>query len=241
MRGKETKKYETDLYKPVKEHFTEQGYDVYGEVNHCDVVAVQGDELVIVELKLTANMDLLIQSTLRQRLTNFVYIAIPKPKYSLRSKKWKDLCYLLRRLELGLLMISFKGEDAKAELIFPPGPFDRKKSMSLSTKKRNALLVEIKGRTGDFNIGGSTQTQIMSAYKENSIHIACCLVQSGALSTRDLRQMGTGDKTTSILYENHYEWFERVRRGVYQLTEKGESELQLYPDLVKHYTNLIKR
>lgn len=235
------KRYETDLYQPVKQYFTEQGYDVYGEVNHCDVVAVQGDELVIVELKLTANMDLLIQSTLRQRLTNFVYIAIPKPKYSLRSKKWKDFCYLLRRLELGLLMISFKGEDAEAELIFPPGPFDRKKSMSLSTKKRNTLLAEIKGRTGDFNIGGSTQTQIMSAYKENSIHIACCLVQSGALSTRDLRQMGTGDKTTSILYENHYEWFERVHRGVYQLTEKGESELQLYPDLVKYYTNLIKR
>ena len=53
MQDKETKRYEVDLYKPVKEYFTQQGYDVHGEVNECDVAAVKEQELVLIELKLS--------------------------------------------------------------------------------------------------------------------------------------------------------------------------------------------
>ncbi|MHA6259581.1 DUF2161 domain-containing phosphodiesterase [Sporosarcina sp. CAU 1771] len=232
--------YETDLYEPVKQHFSNLGYDVYGEVNHCDLVALKEDELVIVELKLRANMELLIQAAVRQRLTNLVYVAIPKPKFSRRSMKWKDLCYIFRRLELGLIVVSSIKEETKIEIIQEPAPFDRDKSMMLSKKKREAMLKEIKGRTGDFNIGGSSQTKIMSAYKETCIHVACCLAQFGPLTPKDLREMNTGERTTRILYENHYEWFERVARGLYMLSDKGKEDLLNYPDLVAHYSNLIK-
>ena len=54
-------KYEVELYKPVKDYFTAEGYEVYGEVNDCDVVAVKEDELIIVELKLRLNLDLVMQ------------------------------------------------------------------------------------------------------------------------------------------------------------------------------------
>ena len=108
--------YEVDLYKPVKDFFTAEGYDVYGEVNDCDVVAVKEDELIIVELKLRLNLELVMQATKRQRLSDQVYVAIPKPKLSFRSQKWRDICYLMRRLEVGLLLVSLNKMKNKSRL-----------------------------------------------------------------------------------------------------------------------------
>ncbi|MFJ7935875.1 DUF2161 domain-containing phosphodiesterase [Sporosarcina sp. NPDC096371] len=235
MKKQENKRYEVDLYQPVKNHFIKEGYDVYGEVNHCDVAAVKESELVIVELKLSLTIDLLIQATKRQRMTDQVYVAIPKPKYSLRSKKWRDSCHLIRRLELGLITVEFQEDDVLLTVIYEPAPFNRVKSMQQSKKKRNKVLSEIAGRSGDYNTGGSSQTKILSAYKENCIHIACCLLHNGPLSPKSLRQMGTGEKTLSILTKNYDGWFERIQRGVYSISEKGISELRAFPDLMEHY------
>jgi hypothetical protein len=240
MRDKETKRYEVDLYKPVKEYFTQQGYVVHGEVNECDVAAVKDQELVLIELKLTLNIDLLVQAAKRQRLTNHVYVAIPKPKLSFRSKKWKDICHLVRRLELGLIIVLFLEDDARAEIVFHPEYFDRKKSMQRSKKKRNDMLAEIEGRLGDYNVGGSSQTKIMTAYKENCIHIACCLLQSGPLSPKSLREMGTGEKTSTILNKNYYGWFDRIQRGTYMINDTGKNELQAFPNLLSHYHQVVR-
>lgn len=239
MKGNETKLYEVDLYEPIKNHFTEQGYDVFGEVNDCDVVAVKEEELIIVELKLRLNLDLVMQATKRQRMTDQVYVAIPRPTYSFRSQKWRDICYLMRRLEVGLIVISFKTNEEQIKVIHHPAPFDRVKSMQLSKKRRNSLLSEIEGRTGDFNIGGSSQMKIMTAYKETCIHIACCLIHHGPLSAKVLREIGTGDKTSRILIRNHDEWFDRIERGVYAISEKGKNDLIDYPEFVEHYMKLI--
>lgn len=239
MKGNETKLYEVDLYEPIKNYFTEQGYDVYGEVNDCDVVAVKEEELIIVELKLRLNLDLVMQATKRQRLTEQVYVAIPRPTYSLRSQKWRDICYLMRRLEVGLLVVSLQTGEEQVKVIHHPTPFDRVKSMQRSKKRRNSLLSEIEGRTGDFNIGGSSKIKIMTAYKETCIHIACCLIHHGPLSAKSLREIGTGEKTSRILIKNYEEWFDRIERGVYAISEKGKSELQDYPEFVEHYMKLI--
>ncbi len=238
MKNPEGKRYEVDLYRPVKDYFVKEGYEVYGEVNHCDIAAVKESELVIIELKLSLTIDLLIQATKRQRLTNQVYIAIPKPKYSLRSKKWKDSSNLVRRLELGLIFVTFQGDDIHIEVVHEPANFDRKKSMQRSKKKRESLFSEIEGRTGDYNTGGSSQTKIVSAYKENCIHIACCLLNNGPLTPKILRGMGTGEKTLSILSNNYDGWFDRVKRGTYTLNEKGISELQTFPNLLLYYNGL---
>ncbi|MBO1913545.1 DUF2161 domain-containing phosphodiesterase, partial [Microvirga sp. 3-52] len=119
-------------------------------------------------------------------------------------------------------------------IIHYPTPFDRKKSMQQSKKRRNRLIEEIKGRTGDFNIGGSNKLKIMTSYKENCIHIACCLIHHGPLSAKALREIGTGEKTYQILYKNYDGWFDRVGRGIYTINETGISEVQKYPDLVKY-------
>ncbi|MGR3763229.1 DUF2161 domain-containing phosphodiesterase [Rossellomorea sp. NS-SX7] len=229
----EKKRKEADLYQPIQKHFTKLGYKVNGEVNDCDLTAVNGEELVIVELKLSLTIDLLIQAAKRQRLTDLVYIAIPKPKRT-RSRRWNDICHLVKRLELGLITVSLT-KRPKIEFVAHPQPFDRKKVMTYSKRKRTALIKEIEGRSADYNTGGSNKTKIMTAYKESCIQIACCLERFGPLSPKALKELGTGDKTSSILQKNYYKWFERVQRGVYQLNETGKKELEAYPVLVAYY------
>jgi hypothetical protein len=186
---------EKDLYWPVHNYFKKLGYDVHGEVKDCDITASKGDELIIIELKRNLSIDLLIQAAKRQRITESVYIAIPKPKYSVYTKKWKDLCFIIRRLELGLITISLKNGVEQVNVVFEPYPFDRRKSMRLSGRKRRNIISEIDGRHGNYNVGGSTRTEIMTAYRENAVHIACCLKKYGQLSPRKLIHFGTVKNT----------------------------------------------
>lgn len=237
---KEMKKLrEVDLYKPIQMYFIQEEYEVYGEVKDCDMAAVKGDELVVIELKLTLSVDLLIQAAKRQRLTDQVYIAIPKPKYRLNSRQWADRCHLIRRMELGLIIVSFSGKRARAEIIFHPTPFNRRKSIGQSKRKREALMKEIIGRSTNFNVGGSNRTKIMTAYKENCIQIACYLEKLGPLSPKALIQMGAGDKTSSILIQNYYGWFERIKHGIYVISEKGKQEAKEYPELLNYYLDKL--
>lgn len=240
MKNKTAKLYEVDLYKPIQNYFIQLDYEVYGEVNHCDLIAVKENELIIVELKLNLSVELLIQATKRQRLSENVYIAIPKPNYSLYSKKWKNICYLIRRLELGLIIVSFQKSKGQVEIKITPSHFDRKKSMQMSRNERERLFDEIKGRNGDHNIGGSHKTKIMTAYKEICINIACCFEIFGPLSPKALRNFGTGKKTLSILNKNYYGWFTRIKRGTYCISEIGKKEIKEYPQLVHYYSELIE-
>ncbi|PLS17363.1 hypothetical protein CVD28_12415 [Bacillus sp. M6-12] len=238
MNSKTAKILETDLYEPIRNYFTEKGYDVYAEVKHCDITAVKENELIIVEMKLNLTVDLLVQAAKRQRITDLVYIAIPRPKYRLGSKKWNDICHLIRRLELGLILVSFQKSGISMEIAISPGPFDRLKSMQYNRKKRDFIIAEIDGRNGDYNIGGSSKTKIITAYKETCIQIACLLERFGPLSPKALREMGTGDKTLSILNKNYYRWFDKIKRGTYTISSLGKKELEHFPEQVQYFYRL---
>lgn len=224
------KPQETDLYEPIQTHFLNEGFKVYGEVNDCDIAIVKDNELIIIELKLNLTVDLLIQATKRQNVSSFVYIAIPKPKkYNPRSRRWKDTCRLIKRLELGLILV----DTSKSKIEIPFHPAIRK---GQNKAKQQKIINEIDGRSGNYNIGGSSKKKIITAYRENCIQIACLLKELGELSPKQLKQLGTGEKTSSILSKNYYGWFKRVKRGVYVLTAKGNDQINHYPELVKYYT-----
>jgi len=231
--------YETDLYKPIQEYFIKEGYQVYGEVKNCDVTAVRGEEIIIIELKRSFNLGLLMQGVQRQKISEFVYIAVPRPSFSMYSKKWKDICHIIRRLELGLILVLLVGDKNEVEVVFHPSTFDRVKSRNKTKIKRSSIMKEIGGRSGDFNVGGSTRKKIITAYTENSIHIACCFEKFGPLSPRRLREIGTGDKTLSILSKNYYGWFEKCSRGVYTISRKGMEELGNHRQVAVNYQSII--
>ncbi|HZJ58104.1 MAG TPA: DUF2161 family putative PD-(D/E)XK-type phosphodiesterase [Clostridia bacterium] len=222
---------EADLYKPIYEYLTRLGYTVRGEVKDCDVVAIKGEELIIIELKKGFSVELLTQAAARQRITSGVYVALPRPKASLRSSKWKGIRLLLRRMELGLIFVNMNLDKPKAEVILHPLPYKLRRAK----KAREGIISEAEGRSGNFNPGGSNRKKIMTAYRENAIFIACCLERDDILSAAELRKLGTGSKTYSILYNNFYGWFHRVARGKYSLSEAGKSALAQYPEIADHY------
>ncbi|HUX22844.1 MAG TPA: DUF2161 family putative PD-(D/E)XK-type phosphodiesterase, partial [Spirochaetia bacterium] len=199
---------EADLYQPVSDFLVRNGYTVRSEVNGCDITATKDNELVIIELKLNFTTSLLIQATQRQRMTDSVYIGIPRPVYGLGTRKGRQMSHLVRRLELGLIIVDLIAEEV--EVVFHPLPFERKRD----NRARRSLLREIDGRSGEYNVGGSTRTQLVTAYRENAIMIACLLKVSPTLSPKELRDRGAGKNTQSILRNNHYGWFERVDRGL---------------------------
>jgi len=223
---------ETDLYSPIAELLTAQGYAVRSEVRHCDITAVRGEELVVVELKRSFSIELLIQATRRQRITEVVYVALPRPKW---SRRWVGIKHLLRRLELGLILVSLDTKRPQVEIAFHPLPFARKRQRRAKT----AVLREIESRSGDFNTGGSSRRKLMTAYRENALHVACCLEGGGPQTAVQLRAQGTGPKTYSILYRNVYGWFERVAPATYDLTAQGREEMGQYPEVVARWREVV--
>lgn len=227
---------EIDLYGPIYNYLISQGYIVHSEVKNCDITAIKGEELVVIEMKLRFNATLLMQAVQRQKAADSVYVAILKPKGGAFSKGWDDMCHLLKRLELGLITVSFNGKKPMMEIVFHPMEYKRKKNNNI----RKAIIREINGRYIDYNIGGSTRRKLMTAYRENSIHIACCLEKFGQLSPKQLKELGTGEKTQSILSKNFYGWFHRVSVGKYELQECAKEALKNYHELAEHYRKQIK-
>lgn len=223
---------ETDLYRPLHDYLVKQRYTVRGEVKNCDIAAVKDGDLIVIEMKRALNIPLLAQAVQRQRITDSVYVAIPRPS---NKRKWngesKGVRDLLRRLEVGLILVSPNGRRPKVEVVFHPLPFERRRRKSV----HRAVLEEIERRSADLNEGGSCRRKIVTAYRENAVHIACCLDALGPSTPKALRALGTGSKTLSILYRNVYGWFERVDKGLYALSAKGRTDLAQYPEFVDRY------
>lgn len=226
---------EVELYSPVKKLLESEGYNIRAEVTGVDISAIKDEDLLIVEMKTAFNMKLLMQAVKRQRMSQTVYIAIPRPTYKKRfSKDNKDREYLLRRLAIGLIYIVLDVEDPYAVFVFHPKDFNMKLSRGKSTKRTKRLMNEHKGRSENYNTGGSVRTKLVTAYRENSLKIAYTLKDGESMKTKEIRDAGCCDKTTTILYNNHYEWFEKVGRGEYKLNENGQKALVKYRDILKH-------
>lgn len=214
---------ETALYAPLARFFTELGFEVKAEVKGCDLVAVRGDELIIVEMKQSMNLTLVLQGVDRKSLSDTVYLAIPAPK-RVRAGRWRETIRLCGMLGLGLLTVRLR--PSRVEVVCEPGPYQPRRN----AKRKQSLLQEFLARTGDRNVGGSTRTRLITAYREEALRIAQYLAQHGPSAPKAIREAtqlpGVPSKAQSILQKNFYGWFERVERGIYRLAPRGEAALQ---------------
>lgn len=228
---------EADLFEPVKRLFESGGYLVNAEVKDCDVTAVNDNELIIIELKKNLSVALLAQGLKRQRSGAEVFVAVPKPKnYS--PKKFRDVFSVIKKLELGLIFVTIRGEYSFAEIIFEPTEYKKPKQ---NTKKRKEILKEIDGRTVDLNIGGVTGRKIATAYTEKCINIACILDKYGPLSPKEIRSYGGDEKCRNIMVSNVFGWFEKLGNALYGITNEGRLGLMEYPELEKYYTEKLEK
>ncbi len=223
---------EVELYQPVKDLLLSLGYDVMAEVAHIDVVAKKDSEWVIVELKTSFTLKLLLQATQRQKLTEKVFVAIPAPSGRQRfSKAFKEYEHLLKRLELGLILVRFK-EKPLAELIFEPKEYSRSRILSRNKKKSAKAFSEAEGRHYDYNVGG-TNGKILTVYREKALLAASYLIENGEMKVKELRDKTGYEKIQTLLHNNYYGWFEKTDRGIYKLSSAGKEALITYSEVVK--------
>ncbi|MCA6107331.1 DUF2161 domain-containing phosphodiesterase [Bradyrhizobium cenepequi] len=213
---------ETSLYLPVKRFLEKLGFTVKGEIGGCDVVALSGDDppiVVVGELKLTFNLELILQAVDRAGACDEIWIAA---KLSTRGKgregdaRYRNLC---RRLGFGMLGVTSAGE--VEVLVKPPTTAPRR-----DPKKRSRLVAEHNRRKGDPVMGGSTRAPIMTAYRQQALACALALAD-GPRRVRDLR-VDIPD-AGKILLHNVYGWFNRAERGIYVLTDAGRTALKRWP------------
>ena len=210
---------ETDLYEPIKELLTAQGFLVKGEVKGCDIAAERDEELWIVEMKLQMNITLLYQAMERLKITNQVFVAVPAPRRA-RDKNFAAAQRILEKLSLGLIAVTLDGPVKTAEILMFPGGKPRKPN-----KRAAAVKKEMNGRIGD-TAGGATKVKINTAYRERCVRIACLLSVNDALSGRELvKRFNCGKDTSAILRLNYYGWFTPVGGGKCTLSAEGKQYL----------------
>ena len=230
---------ETELYGPVRDFWSAAGYDVRAEIDDCDIVACREDFWIIIELKLRLNLDVILQAIDRQRRSDEVWIAVPRNRQLLARSRWRRLIHLLRRLELGLLVVDLRQEPAEVQIVLQAQPFDRERSRQQYRRRQTKLRSEFAARHGDHNIGGSSRQPLMTQYREQALLIAALLRETGPASPRQLRQRGSCDQTQRILYHNYYSWFERRSGGLYALTPAGRTALNQQNRLVDGFLRQV--
>lgn len=225
---------ESDLFPVLEKYFSKQGYRVQGEVCGCDLVALKGDNILIVELKKAFNVKLLYQAVRRLAITPDVYVAVMRPAAKQKMSYWQMLKSLSRRLQIGLLLV----DAGRVSVLAEPGPFQGKSS----AKKKSQLLKEFNGRKISKNVGGVTGEKINTAYLENAVNISVILSKNKILSAPRLRELGTNEKTYSVLYHNYYGWFQREGDGEYSLKPGKAAQIKkTHPEIWEYYRKLAAK
>ncbi|CAN7353673.1 DUF2161 domain-containing phosphodiesterase [Rhizobium sp. LjRoot254] len=213
---------ETSLYLPVKKFLQAAGYEVKGEIGHCDLVGLSDADspvVVICELKKTFNLDLILQAVDRASISDEVWIAArvsARGKGRESDKRYRDLC---RRLGIGMLGVSDLGD--VSVIVSSVSPMPR-----TNPKRKTRLVREHRTRRGDPTAGGGSKAPIMTAYRQQALICADAL-KHGPLRPRDIKALAPD--AGKIMLSNVYGWFERMGKGVYQLTETGHQAIIRWP------------
>jgi len=250
-------KLEAELYPPVKSFFASRGYEVKAEIRGCDLVAYrpgeQGDPTpTIVEMKKTFTLPLLLQGIDRQKTGASVWLAVERNrvKKGAHNQRFNEITHLCRRLNLGFITVTFYRTKSPVVDVWcepaeirssAPSPVLSGSSLAAETgdaynlptgrrskAKANRLLKEFNARSGDYNVGGSSKRKLVTAYRERAIQCALALACHGPSAPKQVRDWTNCPNAGTFLRDNHYGWFRRISKGVYELTPGGEAALQEY-------------
>ncbi|MGG5821624.1 DUF2161 domain-containing phosphodiesterase [Falsiroseomonas sp. HW251] len=208
---------ESSLYAAVKAHLLGLGLDPKGEVMGCDVVAIRAGDppfLVIAEMKAGFTLELVLQGVDRAPCCDEVWLAVRMTRSGRdRDRRAHRLC---RMLGFGLLAVTVS--TGRVEVLAEPAPYRPRRNLP----RRAGLLKEHRRRQGDPTPGGGNRRPVMTAYRQAALRCAEAL-RDGPRRPREVKALEPD--APAILLRNVYGWFERVERGVYDLTAKGRAAL----------------
>lgn len=259
-------KQETELYPPIKAFFAQRGFEVKAEIRGCDLVAYHPDQEIptIVEMKRIFTLPLLLQGLDRQKTGAAVWLAVERnrTKKGAHNQRFGDITALCRRLQLGFITVTFyktkspvldvwcepgapyASERVRAAAVADPAESaaESREAYALAAaaggRKRGAakLLKEFAGRSGDYNVGGSTKRKLVTAYRERSIQCAMALASHGPSAPKQVRDWTGCPNVAPMLRANVYGWFRRLGVGRYELAPAGFEALRQYPEVVAAWT-----
>ena len=170
-----------------------------------------------------------------------VYLAFAIPSKLKRTNPWfrykRDIIKLCRRLGLGLITVRFAEENPiDIQIHQDPGPYVPRKN----TKRQALLLKEFERRVGDPNQGGMNKRPIITAYRQDALRCAAYIHEHTQAKVSDIRTNTGVEKSSAILQKDYYGWYQRIDRGIYTLTPKGEQALDTFSDTVTTLKDLKK-
>jgi hypothetical protein len=127
---------------------------------------------------------------------------------------------------LGLLTVSSRGNVVP---VLDPAPYRPRPNVP----RRARLLKEFAERVGDPEVGGSTSRRRLTAYRQDALRCARELQEEGVLKVSCIRERTGVERAGSILRDNHYGWFDRVKRGYYEISPKGRRDVAEWSEALK--------
>ena len=172
---------------------------------------------MIVELKTSFSLALFHQAVERLKLADTVYVAVPRKTGKAFQTQLRRNIALCRRLGLGLITVRMYSKTVEAHL--DPGPYVPRKNKQKSAR----LLQEFSRRVGDPMAGGraSSRGKAMTAYRQDAIRCLGYLFEHGPTKASEVAKAAGVPRARNIMADDHYGWFERTARGIYQITPKG--------------------
>lgn len=205
---------EHELFSPVVALLESQGYHVKGEIGALDIFGMKNDVTIGVELKVKIALKLIYQAVDRQKLCDVVYLALPEKVVHTRNASYRSFTALLRRLELGLIIVNNQRAYVEIEAV----PYDRERSRIANKKKTQRLVKEFTSRENNTTIGGK-QGQRLTAYREKCIKIATFMVGKDSVSPSEVKAALQINEVAAILRNNYYRWFDHPSKGKYCLSK----------------------
>ena len=177
---------------------------------------------IVVELKTRMSLAFVAQATLRKHISESVYLAIPLVGSSATIRGAARTFEVLRRLELGLLVVRFLRTGTRIEPVLHPRPVTPRNRPKL----RRSVLREIDARYAELDTSGQTSDRPrFGAYKQRALLLASLLAELGECSPARLRAAGAPSSSGRILAADLYGWYEHPARARYRVSEAGLAAL----------------
>ena len=69
----------------------------------------------------------------------------------------------------------------------------------------------------------------MTAYRQRALRVALFLRHQGPTKASDVARHTQETEARNILYRDVYGWFDKVSRGIYTLSPRGQREIDAWP------------
>jgi len=229
---------ERELFLPIKEYFETFGYVCDGEVKDIDLYMEKDGYSVAVELKINLDFKSVLQAASRQKIVDTVFIGIFRPK-DMNSSSFKDKLYLLKRLGIGLIVVSKRTK--MVEIVNEPVVSELSKYQLCNKNGRDAVASEFQKRKIKSNVGGVSRTKLITSYRESALLVLKTLATMGGQGKgSDVKAACGVSNATAIMRDNFYGWFEKVSTGIYKIRPEGYEAMKEFEDVILKLNGDIK-